>query len=94
MTRSGTRPFAASSGFDDTESSRYLNPRLPFGGANIPGNGFSFELSPPSADSPAGTRVRVSYRWQCPSPGQCPGPDDSTDSKPVLNSAGRPLSPE
>tara|TARA_R110001599_G_scaffold353817_1_gene598896 strand:- start:16693 stop:19521 length:2829 start_codon:yes stop_codon:yes gene_type:complete len=57
-------PFSPVSRFDDSLPGGYLNPRLPFGSANIPATGFSFELAAPDDDSPQGSRVRVLYRWQ------------------------------
>lgn len=64
-------PFPAVSRFDDTLAKGYLNPRLPYGSADIPALGFSFELQAPDDTSPKGSRVRVAYRWQVnPGPAQ------------------------
>lgn len=68
MTRTSARPFPAVSGFSDARPNRYLNPHLPFGGAAIPEEGFSFQLRAPDdeAGGPAGARVRLDYRWRDP----------------------------
>jgi M6 family metalloprotease-like protein len=42
----------------------YLNPQLPFGGADIPELGFSYKLKRPGSRAPEGSRVRVDYRWK------------------------------
>lgn len=71
LTRVSTTPFPAVTGFSDAAPNSYQSPLLPFGGANIPQNGFSFELSAPTQNSPVGSRVRVNYRWAIPgTPGQ------------------------
>lgn len=57
-----TRAFAPVKSFTDAAPNRYLNPHLPFGGADIPEEGFSFELKAPGRRAPDGSRVRVDYR--------------------------------
>ena len=64
LTAVATTPFPAVSRFDDTLARGYLNPRLPFGSANIPTAGFSFELQAVDDTSPEHSRVRVDYHWQ------------------------------
>jgi immune inhibitor A len=56
------RAFAPVSRFSDDQP--YLNPHLPFGGAAIPEVGFSYELKAPGRRAPAGSRVRIDYRWK------------------------------
>ncbi|TGD75348.1 M6 family metalloprotease domain-containing protein [Mangrovimicrobium sediminis] len=58
------RPFAPVSRFTDARPNRYLSPKLPFGGADIPEAGFEFELAQPGEQAPAGSVVRVNYRWR------------------------------
>ena len=55
--------FAPVQSFTDMRPNRYLNPRLPFGGANIPHEGFGFSLSQPGAEAPAGTSVQVDFTF-------------------------------
>jgi immune inhibitor A len=64
LTALSAAPFPPAIRFDDAVPGAFLNPRLPFGSANIPSNGFSFELAAAQADSPEGSRVRVVYRWE------------------------------
>jgi hypothetical protein len=63
MTLKEARPFAPVSSFSDSDPSRYQSPKLPFGGAAIPQAGFSYQLAPPGAASPDGTKVRIKYQW-------------------------------
>ena len=56
------RAFAPVASFSDER--RYLNPHLPFGGADIPVHGFSYTLKEPGRRAPQGSRVRVDYRWR------------------------------
>jgi len=42
----------------------YLNPHLPFGGADIPREGFSYKLKQVGRRAPEGSRVRIDYRWK------------------------------
>ncbi len=64
MTRQSVTPFAAVSEFSDARPNRYQNPTLPFGGADIPEVGFSYTLERPGPRAPAGSVVRVDYRWR------------------------------
>ena len=66
MRRQQSRAFPAVRRFDDSDPQRYLNPHLPFGGVDLPRMGFSFELGEVGEDAPAGSRVRVSYRFAAP----------------------------
>ena len=50
--------------FSDSDPSRYQNPHLPFGSAAIPSEGFSYRLRAPARNAPAGSRVRIDYRFQ------------------------------
>ncbi len=63
VTLKEAQPFAAVSSFSDSDPSRYQSPKLPFGGAAIPQAGFSYQLAPPDASSPPGTKIRVKYQW-------------------------------
>lgn len=54
--------FAAVSEFTDARPNRYLNPKLPFGGADIPEAGFSFKLRRPTREGVG--KVMVDYRWR------------------------------
>jgi bacillopeptidase F (M6 metalloprotease family) len=56
-------PFAAVPTFSDADPSRYLNPYLPFGSANIPNEGLSFQLAEPGDRAPDGARVKVYFTW-------------------------------
>jgi len=56
------RPFAAVDSFSDDRA--YLSPRLPFGSADIPQEGFSYKLKEPGRRAPQGSRVRIDYRWK------------------------------
>jgi bacillopeptidase F (M6 metalloprotease family) len=55
--------FAAVPTFSDANPSRYLNPHLPFGSANIPSEGLSFQLAEPGTEAPAGSKVKVYFTW-------------------------------
>lgn len=57
-------PFKAVSSFDDADPSRYLNPHLPFGSANIPSAGLSFNLVEPGPQAPADAKVKVYFSWE------------------------------
>lgn len=56
-------PHPAVPRFSDAETARWQNPSLPFGGVTVPPEGFSFEVGPPAADAPEGTRATVVLRW-------------------------------
>ena len=64
MTRQSASPFTAVSAFTDTRPNRYQNPRLPFGGADIPEEGFSYTLEHPDHRAPEGSAVRLNFRWR------------------------------
>lgn len=55
--------FAAVSSFSDSDPSRYLNPHLPFGSANIPNAGLNFQLATPGEQAPTGAQVKVYFSW-------------------------------
>jgi len=63
MTPARSLSFGAVSTFSDAPPSRYLNPHLPFGSANIPPEGLNFQLAQPGADAPAGSKVKVYFTW-------------------------------
>ncbi len=63
MTPARGEPFAAVSSFSDADPSRYLNPYLPFGSANIPSEGLSFQLAEPGDRAPEGAKVKVYFTW-------------------------------
>ncbi|MDP7692428.1 MAG: hypothetical protein QGG89_11370, partial [Vicinamibacterales bacterium] len=64
MTRRSATPFAAVSEFTDERPNRYQNPRLPFGGADIPDAGFGYTLGRPDRGAPVGSVVRMDFRWR------------------------------
>ena len=64
MTRQSASPFAAVSEFTDNRPNRYQNPRLPFGGADIREEGFSYTLKQPDHRAPEGSEVRLDFRWR------------------------------
>jgi immune inhibitor A len=66
LVRERGHPFAAVREFSDARPNRYMNPRLPFGGADIPEEGFSYRLSKPGPAARLGSRVQVNYDWSTP----------------------------
>ena len=64
MTRQSAAPFAAVREFSDERPNRYQSPMLPFGGADIPDVGFSYTLEQPGPNAPAGSEIRVDFRWR------------------------------
>jgi immune inhibitor A len=64
MSRQSATPFAAVSEFTDERPNRYQNPRLPFGGADIPEVGFSYTLERPEPQAPSDSEVRLDFRWR------------------------------
>ena len=64
MIRQSAAPFAAVSEFTDRRPNRYQNPSLPFGGADIPEEGFSYTLSQPARRAPEGSVVRLDFSWR------------------------------
>jgi hypothetical protein len=55
--------FDAVSTFSDRDASRYMNPYLPFGSANVPDEGLGFQLAPPGPDAPEDAKVKVYFTW-------------------------------
>lgn len=55
--------FGAVRSFSDASPSRYMNPHLPFGSANIPSEGLNFQLAEPGPQAPAGSKVKVYFTW-------------------------------
>ncbi len=45
--------------FSDADRRRWLNPKLPFGGVDVPAMGFGFELAAPKPSAPAPARVKL-----------------------------------
>ena len=64
MTRQSASRFAAVNEFTDARPNRYQNPRLPFGGADIPEVGFSYTLKQPGRRAPDDSVVRLDFRWR------------------------------
>ncbi|EAS46501.1 metal-dependent protease [gamma proteobacterium HTCC2207] len=58
-----TEAYPPVSEFSDARPNRYQNPKLPFGGANIPEVGLRFKLGQPSAEAPDEARVKVVIDW-------------------------------
>ena len=56
--------FPAVSEFSDARPNRYQNPRLPFGGVNIPEMGLRFKLGQPSPQAPDEAQVKVVIDWE------------------------------
>lgn len=56
--------FPPVSEFSDARPNRYQNPRLPFGGANIPEMGLRFKLGQPSPQAPDEAQVKVVIDWE------------------------------
>ncbi len=61
--RTSTAAFAPVASFQDATRSRWLNPKLPFGGVDVPQVGFGFTLTAPKADAPKAARVKVWLTW-------------------------------
>ncbi len=57
-----TQSYRGVSRFSDSDT--YMNPHLPFGSANIPNSGLSFELAEPDASAPAAAKVKVYFSWE------------------------------
>ena len=49
--------------FSDEDPSRYMNPYLPFGGANVPNEGLSFRLAEPGDQAPDDAKVKIYFTW-------------------------------
>ncbi len=63
LERRETRSFEPVSAFSDGTKARWLNPKLPFGGVDIPPEGFGFFLTSPKAGAPKAARVKVWLTW-------------------------------
>ncbi|MDG1164159.1 MAG: immune inhibitor A [Porticoccaceae bacterium] len=55
--------FPAVSTFTDARPNRYQNPKLPFGGADIPEAGLNFILLQPGPNAPKSARAKVVIDW-------------------------------
>ena len=55
--------FEEVSTFSDETPSRYLNPHLPFGSANVPDEGLGFQLAAPGGQAPDGAKVKIYFTW-------------------------------
>ena len=58
-----TESFPAVSSFTDARPNRYQNPKLPFGGADIPEAGLNFRLLQPGPKAPESARAKVVVDW-------------------------------
>lgn len=63
MTPRRATAFDAVRSFTDAAPSRFLNPHLPFGSANLPAEGLNFQLAEPGTAAPAGAKVKVYFTW-------------------------------
>ena len=63
LVKIASKPHPAVPRFSDAEGGRWQNPKLPFGGVQVPPLGFSFELAKPKADAPKAARVKVWLLW-------------------------------
>lgn len=63
MTRRRGVSFDAARAFTDARPSRYMNPHLPFGSANVPDEGLGFQLAEPGSQAPSGAKVKVYFTW-------------------------------
>ncbi len=61
---SESRASAAVSRFDDADVAKYLNGKLPFGGAALPSFGMSFEVQPKAVDAEGNAQVHVKLDWK------------------------------
>jgi immune inhibitor A len=64
MVRESASPFTAVSEFSDARPNLYQNPKLPFGGADIPEEGFSYQLYPVDKNEPVSSKIRLKYDWR------------------------------
>lgn len=55
--------YAPQASFDDSDASRYLNSKLPFGGAALPTYGLSFSVAAPTKNTEGEERVEVQVHW-------------------------------
>ena len=63
LVEQSSKAYPPVSEFSDARPNRYQNPKLPFGGANIPEVGLRFKLGQPSAEAPDEARVKVVIDW-------------------------------
>ncbi|MGB2314038.1 MAG: immune inhibitor A domain-containing protein [Porticoccaceae bacterium] len=63
LVKQSSASFAPVSVFTDRRPNRYLNPKLPFGGVDIPEEGLNFRLLQPGANAPADARTKVVIDW-------------------------------
>lgn len=61
-------PYAAQARFDDSSPARYLNAKLPFGGAALPSHGLSLEVSPTRKTADGEARIDVQVEWRSATP--------------------------
>ena len=59
-----SRPHPAQASFTDSTPARWKNPKLPFGGVEVPKHGLTLTLQPVAEGAPAGTRASVQVSWQ------------------------------
>jgi len=59
LKRASASPHPATRAFSDATPSRWLNPKLYFGGVALPDERFAFELAEPKEGAPDGARVKV-----------------------------------
>jgi hypothetical protein len=58
-----SRPHPAETTFRDQQAARWLNPKLPFGGAEIPMYGLEMQVEKPASGGDPSIRARVQIRW-------------------------------
>ena len=63
LVKQSSGSFAPVSMFTDRRPNRYLNPKLPFGGVDIPEEGLTFRLLQPGTNAPADARTKVVIDW-------------------------------
>ncbi|MDA7815357.1 immune inhibitor A [Porticoccaceae bacterium] len=63
MVAESAESFPAVSSFTDARPNRYQNPRLPFGGADIPEAGLTFRLLQPGPNAPDSANAKVVIDW-------------------------------
>jgi hypothetical protein len=61
--RQSSTVFPAAPSFTDARPNRYQNPKLPFGGADIPEAGLNFRLIEPGPNAPAQAKTKVVIDW-------------------------------
>jgi len=57
-------PYSSVNSFSDSHSNRYQNPKLPFGGVDIPELGFSYSLKSVDKSAPKGSKIKIEYNWK------------------------------